>query len=168
MKRNCKFCWIILGLFLLGNVLLLSVWWLKSNRCDWERGERRSSSREEYTNQMRLFLNEKASIDSVQFAQISILRGDYYVLLEPLKSNVDSLRKELAFYTFSDGKDTSVVADLVGEIVRNQQDIEYLNCKHYKEVRQVCYSEEQKRKLDQAFRDFISKHHKRRRGHGPR
>jgi len=162
MKRNCKFCWIILGLFLLGNVLLLSVWWTRRDRCDKGR-----FSREEYANHMRQFLNEKAGIDSIQFEQISGLRKDYYRLLEPLKDNVDSLRKELAFYTFSDAKDTAVVADLVGKIVGNQQKIEYLNCTHYKAVRKVCYSLEQQQKLDEAFRDFVSKHHKRRRGHGP-
>lgn len=167
MKQNCKFCWILLGLFFLGNVLLLSVWWFRSDRCDRESGRSRSS-REEYTNHMRQFLNEKANIDSAQFDQITNLREDYYVLLEPLKQNVDSLRKELAFYTFSDGKDTSVVTHLVGDIVRNQREIEYLNCKHYKAVRKVCYSVEQKQKLDQAFRDFVSKHQKRRRGHGSR
>jgi len=167
MKRNCKICWLVLGLFLLGNVLLLSVWWFRSDRCDRDRGNRRSS-REEYTNHMRHFLNEKANIDSAQFDQIANLRGDYYVQLEPLKQNVDSLRKELAFYTFSDGKDTAVIAHLIGEIVGNQREIEFLNYTHYKVVREVCYSEEQKQKLDQAFRDFVCKHHKRRRGHGPR
>jgi len=165
MKRNCKFCWVILGLFLLGNVLLLSVWWLRSERCD--RSKRRPS-REKYTSQLRNFLSEKADVDSIQFAQISNLRDGYYELLEPLKNNVDSLRKKLAFYTFSDGKDTTVVANLVEEIVFNQREIEYLNCKHYKSVRKVCQSEEQKQKLDMAFRDFISKHQKRRRGHGHR
>ena len=150
---------------MLGNVLLLSIWWLRGGRCDGDRGKGRSS-REEYAKHMRLFLNEKAGIDSVQFEQISNLRTDYYVLLEPLRNNVDSLRKELAFYTFSDGKDTSVVAELVGEIVHNQREIEYLNCKHYKSVRKVCRSEEQKQKLDQAFRNFVSKHHKRRGGRG--
>ena len=80
---------------------------------------------------MRQFLNEKAGIDSIQFEQISGLRKDYYRLLEPLKDNVDSLRKELAFYTFSDAKDTAVVADLVGKIVGNQQKIEYLNLSYF-------------------------------------
>ena len=112
----------ILGLFLLGNIFLLSVWWLRSDRCDLPFKKDRYS-REKYAEHMRHFFKEKAGIDSVQFEEIHSLRMEYYKMLEPIKRNMDSLKKELAFYTFSDQKDSLVEAELINQIVNSQREI---------------------------------------------
>jgi len=164
MRRPCKICWLILGLFLIGNLLLLGVWWFSNE----DRGlsERRNYKQEDHRGRMREYLIDEAGIDDRQFEEMYALWLRHGENMRSSQSEVDSLRRILMDKTFSAENDELKVELLLDRLTLKQRQIEEANYHHFRKMRQVCKNDQQREMLDRMFRSNIEKRgpHKRRRG----
>ncbi|MCG8582068.1 MAG: periplasmic heavy metal sensor [Bacteroidales bacterium] len=165
MKRPCKICWIILALFLLGNIVLLGFWWF-----DDDHGERkREFSKEERHKGMRQHFIRNAGIDEEQYDEMYSLWKNHSKYMNSLQQNSDSLRQILKTETFSDNPDSIKVKALFAKIANKQREIEEANFYHYRRIRSICKTDQQREQLDRMFRSKImdrspQRRHKGRRG----
>ncbi len=164
MRRPCKICWLILGLFLVGNLVLLGVWW-RSNK-DRRRPEKQTYNKDDRRGRMREFLIDKAGVDDRQFEEMYTLWTKHSELMRNSQYEVDSLRKVLMDKTFSVENDEAKVELLLDQLAQKQRWIEKANYHHFRKMRQVCKTDQQREMLDKMFRTHIQNKgpHKRRRG----
>ncbi|WP_430815015.1 Spy/CpxP family protein refolding chaperone [Carboxylicivirga sp. RSCT41] len=164
MKRPCKICWIILALFLLGNIILLGFWWFDDDQED----RRREFSKEERHQGMRQHFIRNAGIDEEQFDEMYALWKEHSKKMNSLQEYSDSLRQVLKAETFSDSPDSLEVKALFIEIADKQRQIEEANFYHYRRIRSICKTEEQREQLDKMFRSKIMDRRPQRRYKGHR
>ncbi len=153
MKNTCKLCWIILSLFLLGNVILLGVWWFGKETQN--RQEVRRFNKEEHRREMRDQFMRNTNINDAQFDQMYMLWKDHSKRMYKSKMEVDSLRQLLMNETFSDNTDTLVVQQLMDQVSAKQRKIEAFNYNHFRKLRDVCETDEQRQMLDKLLRSRI-------------
>ncbi|MCU4177379.1 hypothetical protein [Carboxylicivirga sp. N1Y90] len=159
MNKNCKLCWIILGLFFAANVVLLSLWWMSSQKkTDRSRGRGKMEMK-----RLRQHLESNIGIDSVQFDVFNKLRHVHFEQLNHTKLKIDSIERLLRLETFTDNSDSLKVYGLIDEIAVYQKEVEMQNYIHYRKLRSVCKSEEQRKRLDSNFKNLIDKKHGRHR-----
>lgn len=159
MNKNCKLCWIILGLFFAANVALLSLWWMSS-----QKQSNRSRGRDKTEmKRFREHLESNIGIDSMQFNEFNKLRHVHFEQLKQTKVKIDSIEKLLRLETFTDNSDSIKVYGLIDEIAAFQKEVEMQNYIHYRKLRSVCKSEEQRKRLDSSFKNLIDKKHGRHR-----
>lgn len=150
MKNTCKLCWIILGLFLLGNLIILSVWWISSDRT--VEPEVRRFDKEEHRLQMRDNLLQNTNINEKQFDEMYGLWQEHSKRMFKCQAELDSLRQALMFETFSDSTDSSKVNLLIDELSIKQRNIEEVNYQHFRKLRNICETDEQRQMLDKLLR----------------
>lgn len=150
MKNTCKICWIILGLFLLGNIILLSVWWLNDKREN--KMDVRRFSREDHRMQMRDNLLQNTNINEAQFDEMYDLWQKHGKRMYQCQMELDSLRQQLMNETFSNNTDTLNVNRLLNELSIKQQNIEKVNYQHFRKLRSICETDEQRQMLDELLR----------------
>ncbi|MBR8537302.1 hypothetical protein KDU71_17165 [Carboxylicivirga sediminis] len=164
MRYSCKLCWIILSLFLLGNLVLLGIWWYEKEP---EQNEDvRRFNKEEYRDQMRGMLLQNTSINEEQFEEMYQLWQDHSKQMYKSHIELDSLRQLLMNETFSNNTDTIKIRNLMNQLAFGQQQIEEINYQHFRKLRNVCETDEQREMLDKLLRSRIMKdgHRKRFRG----
>lgn len=156
MQKKCKLCWGILGIFLVANLVLLSVWWLDSRES--RKIEPGSYEKPDFHRQrMHDFLLREAGVDEVQFDEMYKLWDQHSQVMRESRIELDSLRKILMNETFSDNTGDDRVNSIVDEMTRVQHRIEILNYHHFKLMRQVCKNNAQRARFDHIFRTFIEK-----------
>ncbi|MCU4157625.1 hypothetical protein J1N10_16735 [Carboxylicivirga sp. A043] len=164
MKRPCKICWIILSLFLLGNIVLLGFWWMDEDSAE----KKKELSKEERHKGMRQHFIKSAGIDEEQFEDMFALWKKHAKYMNSLQENTDSLRQILKNETFSNNPDSIRVKELFTEIANTQLQIEEANFYHYRKIRRICETDEQRELLDKMFRSKIVDRHQQRRYRGHR
>nr|WP_321451869.1 hypothetical protein [uncultured Carboxylicivirga sp.] len=168
MGRSCKICWVILAVFFVGNIIVLGLWLANSGDSN-EAGGLKSANQEKVKKQWKQQFMKKLDLDTMQFNEFERLRGEHLSQIFTYQKQIDSLKEVLMNQTFTGEADTFVVDESIDKIAELQKNIEYLNFTHYRKIRKVCKSEEQKQKLDHTFRHWMEKPRGRhRRGKGPR
>jgi len=155
MKRPCKICWLILGLFLVGNFVLLGVWWLDDNHDN--RFHKHEFSKEDHRMRMREHLRDNADIDQAQFDEMYALWKKHAEVMNAYQTEIDSIRHILMDKTFSVENDETKVNLLLDNLALKQRQIEETNYHHFRNMRQVCKNDEQREMLDRMFRSYIDK-----------
>ncbi|MBK3519291.1 hypothetical protein [Carboxylicivirga marina] len=163
MKITCKICWITLGLFLLGNVVLLGVWSFddkksERNKRDYNKDERRLKMRDHF--------KKNAGIKDAQFDSMYQLWKGHSQEMDKHQSEIDSLRHLLLNETFSDNPDSTTVIRLFNKLAEKQVAVERENYYHFRNLRSIGETDEQRKAIDKMFRSKLidSDHRKRFRG----
>jgi len=164
MRRPCNICWLILGLFLVANLVLLGTWWWGNE--DNRPVNKRLYNKTDHRTRMREHLSDKAGVDDQQFDEMYALWKMHGQMMRTSQSEVDSLRRILMDKTFTAENDETKVDVLLDKLALRQRQIEEANYHHFREMRQICKTDQQREMLDRMFRSYIEKRgpHKRRRG----
>ncbi|WP_430809375.1 MULTISPECIES: hypothetical protein [unclassified Carboxylicivirga] len=166
MKNTCKICWTILTLFLLGNIILLGIWWLKT---DAEPNvQKKNYDKEEHRMRMHRHLLKNAEINEAQFDEMYGLWKQHARRIRSHESAIDSLRKRLMNETFNNNSDSVEAGRLIDQISRQQKLIEKSNYYHFRQLRGVCENDRQRELLDQMFKERIMREGPKRRFRGRR
>ncbi|TRX66027.1 hypothetical protein [Carboxylicivirga sp. M1479] len=153
MKNNCKLCWIILGLFLLGNIVVVGVWFLNDNGRERNRSRTsKSQGSQNHKERIRKHLMEDAGINNDQFEDIYKLMKVHFEGMHIAQQEIDSLRHLLMDQTFSNNNDSIEVNNILDLISLKQRDIDQANYYHFKNVRGKCNTDEQRQMFDKMFR----------------
>ncbi len=155
MNRNCKICWIILGLFLIGNLAILGVWFIKDD--DHRPYKNYKYKKEDHRDQMRHHLREKAGVDNEQFEDMYRLWKEHGKRMYQYQNEVDSLKRQLMELTLTTDHKDSTVKTLLDELADKHRTVEEINYKHIRKMRAVCKTDEQREMLDKMFRGFMNK-----------
>lgn len=168
MKNTCKICWVILGLFLLGNIILLGVWWLDTDAK--QKNETRRFSKEDHRLEMREHLLRHTNITEAQFDQMYQLWKEHAKYMYKGQTELDSLRQQLMSETFNSHSDTFAVERLLNKLSVKQRKINEANYFHFRKLRNICETDEQREMLDKLLRSRMMHdgHKKRFRGRGKR
>jgi Spy/CpxP family protein refolding chaperone len=164
MRRPGKICWIILALFLLGNIVLLGFWWFDDDNSE----RKREFSKEERQRGMRQHFIKNTDISEEQFDEMFALWKKHSMHMKSFENNIDSLRKIVISETFSDTPDSVKVKKTIVEIAKQQQQIEEANFYHYRKIRSICSTDKQRELLDKMFRSKMKDGHPKRRHRGHR
>ena len=153
MRNTCKICWIVLAIFLIGNIVLLGVWWFENEKDSEYRGER--YKKEDYRNKMRKHLFDNAGIEGEQFERMYDLWKSHSKVMHQHQSEADSLRKRLMNETFRNNSDSLNVELLFDQLANKQRAIEKANYYHFRKLRDICENDKQRDMLDKMFRSRI-------------
>lgn len=166
MRNTCKICWLILALFLLGNIILLGVWWFDTDAQ--ENRIPKQFNKEDHRLRMREQLLHDANINEAQFDEMYKNWKGHSKQMYQSQMEIDSLRQQLMNETFSNKTDTQNVNKLLNEVANKQRRIEEANYHHFRKLRDICETDQQREMLDKMFRNRIMKDAPKKRSRGRR
>ncbi|MCT4646058.1 MAG: hypothetical protein N4A74_13815 [Carboxylicivirga sp.] len=164
MRNNCKICWIILALFLIGNVVLLGFWWFDND--EKPKFGKQKYKKEDNRIRMKEYLLQNAGIDDAQFNEMYNLWKKHGSDMHRRQSELDSLRQMAMQETFKNITDTSTIHQIFDEIAFKQRGIEEANYHHFRKLRNICKTDRQRDMLDKMFRKKMMEDGPRRRYRG--
>ena len=153
MRKNCKICWLILGLFLIGNLALLGVWWF-DNDSKANYGEQRYK-KDGHRGNMREHLKQNAGINDEQFNEMYQLWKVHGKEMHKRQAELDSLRQKAMQETFKNITDSVSINQIFDQIALKQRGIEEANYHHFRKLRDICENDRQRDMLDKMFRSKI-------------
>lgn len=166
MKRPCKICWLILSLFLIANFVLIGVWWFDNDQPEKQKDKAYSS--EGRRERMREHMREQAGVDDAQFEEMYQLWELHGKDMKGFDDEMNQFRHSLMQESFSISADSVKVNSLLDSIMILQRKIDDANYKHFRSLRDICKSDEQREMLGKMFRSFGDKNGRHSRGKGRR
>lgn len=157
MKAPGKICWIILSLFMIGNLVLWGYWWKDRQAYLQKNIEKIESRRHPQKEDVRNHYKKKLGFSDEKYDRMMNLWGEHRRELREHEIQIDSLRKELIELTFSDIKQEEREEELIDQLVMQQRLIEKSNVEHFGKLREVAETEEEKERLDKMFRTFMDR-----------
>ena len=150
MKRNCKICWFLLIIFLIINVVISIIWFghIKRSR---ERAKVSMEMRQEKWRNTDMILKDSVGLDTLQLLKLSELRVAHMENVKSYIKQADSLRGLIKEMTFSEQNQPDTVSRLINEMLTVEQQLEWLNYSHFKNIRKVCTAD-QVTKFDEFFK----------------
>jgi len=165
MRQSNKLCWLILGLFLVGNFVLLGVWWY-SSQADGVVRTRPDVNPGNQQMRMHDFLQNKVGVEGEQLDEMYGLWQEHRKKMRKHRNEIDSVRRALMDETFSSEYNKDQVNNLLDDLSARQRLVEQENYEHFRRMQQACTTDQQRQMLQKIMRSYTEKRgpHKRRRG----
>lgn len=146
IQSKSKTLIIIIGILLLANIILLSVFLI--NKPD--------GKRQEHKSQMNAFLQNEIGFNDEQMAEFETIktahRGQVKDMFDKMRSNKEQAFKELGTRSFSD----SAIINAATYSAMQQKELEIQMLKHLKDIRNIC-TPAQRAKFDSGFYKIMNR-----------